>query len=698
MTTTHPFFCGKDCGGDACPLLASVENGRVMHIRQNPAGGAFIKGCWRGLNTTLQTHYAPDRLLTPLVRVGERGSGHFRPASWEEALQLTAEKLAQVRARYGSQAILNLGSAGATGALHNTPALLSRFLNLFGGGTNLSGSYSNGAARFVLPFLLGEDWKRAGFDAATLQYAEMIILWGANLLETRLGSENPARLLEARRRGVPVVVIDPRRSATVQRAASWWLAPRPGTDAALMLAVLYVLLDEGLADETFIATHSAGFDQLADYVLGRQSGQAHSPEWAAAICGLEAQEIVRFGRAYAAARPAMLLPGYSIQRIYAGEETYRLAVALQIATGNFGRRGGSTGALNSRLPAPRVGTLDSCARPDAVSLPVLRWPDAVLEGHRGGYPSDIHAIYSLGNNFVNQGGDVHKSIAAFQAVDFAVCHEVFLTPTARQCDVVFPAATALEKEDIGVPWLGNHLLYRPQILPPAAEARSDYDILCALADRLGFGPAFSEGRSAAQWIQHFLDQSEVPDHEAFRRSGVYLAPDQERSGLSDFAADPQAHPLTTPSGKVEIASQRYQQQTGFPAIPTWQAPPTDERYPLRLLTPKSAYRTHSQGSNLAASQQKAAHALEMHPLDAAQRGITDGDRVRLFNERGAARLPVRLTEDLIPGVVCLPEGVWLALEENGEDLAGSANMFTSTTGTAASTSCIMHAVAVEVQR
>jgi anaerobic selenocysteine-containing dehydrogenase len=359
--------------------------------------------------------------------------------------------------------------------------------------------------------------------------------------------------------------------------------------------------------------------------------------------------------------------------------------------------------MNNYLPGPRVGTLPVPPAPPQSAaqqpvVPVVRWPDLILQGRAGGYPVDIHAVHNVGSNLINQGSDIRKSIAAFEKLDFAVTHEHFMTPTARYCDVIFPASSSLEKEDIGLPWAGNYLLYKSQVLPPAGEARCDYDILCALAERLGFGAEYSQGRSAAEWITHFIQQSEIPDAEEFRRTGIYFGAEQERTGLQDFSANPEQHPLSTPSGVVEIASQRYQRETGFPAIPTWQPLETNPRYPLRLITPKSLYRTHSQGSNFAVSRAKARHALEMHPLDAAARGIAPGDRVRLFNPQGEARIGVRLTEDMVPGVVCLPEGVWVELDADGVDTAGSANMFTATQGTAPGTACIMHGMGVQVMR
>ena len=692
-----PVFCGKDCGGNACPLIAQVENGRVVKVVNNPTGGKYIKGCLRGFNLPLE-QYAPDRILKPLIRTGERGSGQFREAGWDEALDLTAAKLGEIRSKYGASAILDWGSAGVTGALHGTGALLSRFLNLFGGPTGLVGNYSNGAASFILPYVLGSQWTVSGNDAANLQYSEMIVLWGANVLETRYGSEVPQRLVEAKKRGAQIVVIDPRRSATIKQASTWWIPCRPGSDAALMLAVLNVLISENLIDRTFINSHSVGFKQLEGYVLGNDGNEAHTPQWAEDICGVAATEITRFARAYAAAKLTMLLPGYSIQRVFAGEETYRLAVALQIATGNFGKRGGSTGSLNNRLPTPRVGTLPVPFVPDQPVIPVLRWPDAILQGRVGGYPTDIHAVYVLGSNCLNQGGDIRKNMAAFKQLDFAVSHEIFMTPTARYCDVVFPAASSLEKEDIGIPWLGNYLLYKPQVLTPLGEARCDYDILCDLAERLGFLEDFSGGRSAADWVQHFMDESEITDIEEFRRTGIYLAADQERVGLADFGGDPLQYPLDTLSGKVEIASEKYHQEMGFPAIPTWQQPPEDPRFPLRLITPKSPYRTHSQGSNIKAIREKAAHALMMHPQDAANRSICNGDLVRVTNSQGIIQLTVKLSDDLTPGVVCLPEGVWVEMDRKGMDKAGAANILTATTGTQPATACIMHGVSVEVEK
>lgn len=695
--STVPVFCGKDCGGDACPLLATVEGGRVVRVANNPAAGPWLTGCPRGFGLPKEM-YAPERLLKPLVRVGERGSGDFREAGWDEALGIVAVRLAEIRARSGDASVLDLGSAGQTSALHGTQRLLSRFLNLGGGATGLSSNYSNGAARFALPYVFGADWTRSGFDASAISEAALIVLWGANVLEARLGAELDRRLVDAAARGVDIVVVDPRRSATAKRLGARWLPCRPGADAALMLAVLHVLSTEGLVDRAFLAAYSTGFDRLESYVLGGAGGPPRDPAWAAPICGIPAAGIRDFAREYAAARPALLLGGFSVQRVAGGEEVFRLAAALQAATGNAGRRGGSTGSLNNRLPTPRVGVLPVPPAAVRPTVPVLRWPDLVLEGRAGGYPSDVRAVYSVGGNLLNQGADVNKGVAAFRKVDFAVCHDLFLTPTARWCDVVLPAAHALEKADIGIPWAGNFLSYKDAAVPPAGECRTDYDILSELADRLGYCGAFTEGRGEAAWLDAFLADSEVEDVEAFKRTGVHFGRDQARTGLADFFADPAGRPLATPSGKIELASDAYERDTGFTAAPSWRGAPPDPRHPLSLVTPKSRFRTHSQGFGVEALRRAADHALSLNPADAAARGLADGDEARLFNDRGSLRVPVRVDADLMPGAAVLPEGAWFDFDAAGEDRAGSANLLTSTEGTAPSTACVMHGVAVQVEK
>ena len=690
---TLPITCNRDCGGD-CPLVAVVRDGRLVAVRDNPLAGPYLHGCLRGYHVA-RVIYAPDRLTKPLLRSGPRGSGAFREIPWNEALDRVADGLARVRDRYGPAAIMPLGSSGSCrGALHHTGALTRRFLALFGGFTGTYGSYSSGAASYTTPFVLGN--APSGIDAATLLYSRMILLWGANVEDCRLGCELGARVRQARRRGVPVVVIDPRRTRTVSRMGTEWVQVRPGADAALMLGVLYILVTEGLIDRPFIERVSVGFDRLERHVLGQDGTPPKAPAWAEAICGTPAETIVDLARRYAAAKPAALIPGLSIQRTIGGEEAIRLAIALQTATGNVGALGGSTGGLTwSRLPGPRVGTLPVPANPVGLAVPVYRWPDAILEGRAGGYPSDIHAVYNVGGNYVAQGADVVKSARAFQGLDFSVCHDYFMTPTARHCDVVLPVAASPEREDIVLSG-ANMLLYSHRAVEPPPGVMTDYDVFKALAQRLGLEPAFSEGRSPEEWLDAFLAASEVADVDAFRATGIYLGEDQLRVGLADFVGDPQAHPLSTPSGKIELASDALR-RGGFTPVPTARCLAPEPDYPLRLVTPKSRYRIHSQHSNIPWFREREEQALWIHPDDAAARGIADADSILVSSPQGSVRVPARVTSDIMAGVVCLLEGVWPEMASDGIDVAGSANVLTDTTPTMPSASSRTHSVLVQVE-
>jgi anaerobic dimethyl sulfoxide reductase subunit A len=382
----------------------------------------------------------------------------------------------------------------------------------------------------------------------------------------------------------------------------------------------------------------------------------------------------------------------------------RMSAVLQAATGNAGVPGGSTGGnIWGRLPGPRCGHLPAKPGADAgaagggtpPAVPVYQWADAVLEGRAGGFPSDLRAAYNLGGNYLCQGSDVRKSQRALGGLELVVCHEQFLTTTARWSDVVLPATTFLEREDIVFPE-GNFLFYSHRAIAPVGQSRNDYDILRSLAERLGFEAAFSEGRDETAWLELFLARSEVPDPERFRRTGVYAGTEQERTAFSDFIADPLGHPLDTPSGRIELASAEYA-RTGFPAVPEFRGPAPDPQHPLALITPHARFRVNSQFSNDRELRAREPQALAMNPADAGRRGVADGAIVRVFSPQGQVRVLARITEHIMPGVVSLAAGVWPELDEHGADTAGSANLLTCTQPTLPSRGARTHSVWVEVQ-
>jgi len=632
-----PVSCNKDCGA-GCPLIAETADGRLVRIRDNPLRPKHMRGCVRGYQM-VRAAYHPQRLKHPLVRSGPRGAGKFREVDWDEALQVVSDRLRRIRETQGSEAILRLGGSGSCrGALHNTDLVTRRFFSQFGGFTDTTGSYSSGAEIFIAPFLFGPGYaRRSGIDAATLRHSRLILLWGANVADTRFGCELGSRIREQRRMGVPIIAVDPRRSRTVQQLADHWIPVRPGTDTALMAAVLHVLLSEQLVDSSAVRRTSVGFDVLERYIRGADDGQPKTPSWAEGICGTPRETIVELARQYGVSKPAALIPGLSIQRTVAGEEAIRMAVALQTATGNVGVPGGSSGSnIWGRLPEPHCGRLPVPPAPRRSEVPVNSWPDAVLEGRAGGYPAEIKAIYNVGGNYLAMGSDLHKSIRAFEGVELSVCHDYFLTPTARYCDVVLPATTFLERADIVFPET-NHLLYSHRVIEPVGQAKNDYDIFCDLADRFGFAQEYSQGRNAEQWLEHFLDNSDIEDAEEFRRTGIYVGAAQERCGLSGFVSDPESHPLDTPSGKIEIASKSYA-RLGFPEIPTWRGFQPTSEHPLSLITPHARYRINSQYANDPWFVQREEQQLWMNPRDAGLRGIEQGRPVEVESPEGKLRI------------------------------------------------------------
>lgn len=690
-----PVSCNRDCGA-GCPLLARVEGGRLSRISDNPLRPPGMSGCARGYRMP-RVVYHPQRITRPLLRTGPRGSGEFAELSWDEALSWGASRLRGLWERWGPQAVLSLGGSGSCrGALHNTGRLAERFLALSGGYTGSADTFSHAAENFVLPYLFGT--REVGIDPDSLEESQLVVLWGANVVDTRFGCLIESRLRALRRRGTPIVVVDPRRSRTVERLADLWVPIRPGTDAALMGAVLYELFREGQVKRELAGRLATGFSSLERSIRGEGGEPAMTPERAEAICGTPARTIRKLARLYGSKHPAALIAGLSIQRTMGGEEAVRLGVALQVATGNLGVPGGSPGTnIWGRLPAPRCGrlTVPASDGPMTAQIPVYRWADAVLEGRSGGYPTDIRGVYNVGGNYLCTGSDVAKNVRAFERLELAICHELFLTPTARYCDLVLPATTFLEREDI-VFTAHNYLLYSHRAIAPVGQARDDYDIFCELADRLGFGQAFSEGRDARAWIECFLEDSEIPDPGEFRRTGIHAGADQRRIALARFARDPRAHPLSTPSGRIELASRAYA-ALGFPEVPLYRGAAALEEYPLRLVSPHARYRVNSQyGSDPLCGGQEP-QRLWLHPRDAEARAIRDGDPVEVASPQGRVRVPVRLTEDILPGVTCLLAGAWPSFGPDGVDTGGCANVLTSTQPTVPSQGSRTHSVFVQVR-
>jgi biotin/methionine sulfoxide reductase len=654
------------------------------------------------------------RVARPAVRRGwlcdgpgpsdRRGRDPFVEVGWDRALDLLAAELARVREAHGNEAIFG-GSYGwaSAGRFHHAQSQLHRFLGLFGGYTGSRNTYSIGTSEVLLPHLVGSAstiLRSASSWPTIVENTELIVAFGGipekNVFVTPGGTTRhgtPGHLAALAGRGTAIVLISPLRSDLPEYLNAEWHPVIPATDVALMLGLAHTLAAEGRHDRSFLDRYCAGYDTFERYLLGQADGVPKDADWAGPICGIEPDAIRRLARRMAAAR-TLITVTWSLQRAQHGEQPVWAALALAamlgqigLPGGGFGHGYGSMGDVGGHAPLARLPTLRQGRNPVRAFIPVARIADMLLnpggwydyDGQRYRYP-DIRLVYWAGGNPFHHHQDLGRLRAAFGRPDTIVVHEPHWTATARHADIVLPVTTSLEREDIGSGRRDTHLIAMHRAVPPVGQARDDHAILAGLAGRLGFAPAFAEGRSARQWLEHLYGEwrdamlaqgHDVPEFAEFWEAGEYRLPGGPThfTLLESFRADPDRSPLRTPSGRIEITSATI---AGFgypdcPGHPVWLEP--DEwlgsqrarRFPLHLIANQPATRLHSQLDMGATSQRgkiSGREALQMHPADAAGRGIAAGDVVRVFNDRGGCLAGAVLTTALRRGVVRLPTGAW----------------------------------------
>jgi anaerobic dimethyl sulfoxide reductase subunit A len=735
-----------NCGG-RCLLIAHVENGRITRLdtddRPDSLAAPQLRACVRG-RAYLRRQYHPDRLLHPLKRVGARGEGKFERISWDEALDLVAGQMQRVKASYGSQALFVPYGTGSYNQL-NGAHTARRLLNLFGGCLGIYNSYSWGAINIATPTVYGtlitgsqrQDWLNSRY----------MLMWGWNPAEMRDGTNSDYFVRLARQNGAKVVCIDPRHSLSAAALADEWIPIRPGTDTAMMSAMAYVMLNESLYDAAFVRTHCLGWDasqmppgaesaeSYSDYLLGVRDGVPKTPAWAEATTAVPAATIARIAREYATIKPGVLYQGYGMQRRAYGEQVVRAGCVLAAITGNVGIPGGWASGLGNQAPdgGPSWTLFPVGENPVKAKIPVFLWTEACLRGHAmttadgiigaAKLDSDVKLIYAVATNcLINQHADVNRSAAILRdesKVEFLVVQDNFLTPTGMFADVLLPACTQFETWGVEDGWkYGDEVILQPKLVEPPGECQSDYRICAELAQRLGFGDAYTEGRDEKGWVEWCLDRfretrfPELPTLDTFieQNLGAYTQPvTQPAIAFADFRRDPEKYPLNTPSGKIEIFSKTLHDM-GRPDeippvpkyIPEWENPFPEQgrakKYPLQAIGHHSLARVHSTHANNDRLQEAFPQRLFINPLDAAARGIQDGDLVRAWNDRGALVLPARTTPRILPGVVDIPQGAWWRPDANGLDWGGNVNVLTSHRWTPLAFATAQHTIMVEVER
>ncbi len=652
MTDTRTVLgtCHHDCP-DSCGWVATVTDGVATSLRGNPAH-PFSRGelCPK-VNRFLERVYSPDRVLHPLVRVGPKGEGQFRQATWEEALALTAERLHDVIDRWGGEAVVLWGSAGTQGLLQMSSLDQRLFARM--GASRQTGALCGATAGAGTASTLGSG--RAS-DPADLRFAQLVILWGTN---TRLTNRHLWPFVEeARSNGATVVVIDPLRTATAQ-AADWFLQPLPGTDVALMLGVLHVLVRDDLVDHDYVARHTEGFDDLAERVAG------WTPERAGAACGLEADDVERLGRLYGSTTPAFIRALIGGEHHEHGAMFFRTLACLPTVTGQWRHRGGgfarSVGVWSedqvdgSVFDAPHLAG----ERPRrAIDMTQLgrALTDETLDPRVGAL------VVWNGNPLVSapNAGLVRRGLERDDL--FCVVSEQFVTDTARYADVILPATTQLEQRDVVASWGHLYVGWNEAAIEPLGEAVPNTELWRRLAAAMGYTePELFTGDD---------------DLVALAVRGIDL-PQLRRDGFVRLDLPEDLRPyadggFATASGRALLRNDGLA-ALGQDPLPAFVAPPADARYPLALLTPKRHTRFLNTTYSAAHGPLEQGPYVELHAIDAAARDIADGDEVDVGNERGSLRLRARVTDTVRPGVVAVPWGWWAAQHDDG----ATANALTS---------------------
>ena len=686
--------CGHNCGG-RCVVNAHVSGGRIVHIstdarRWNPDHPP-LPACARGVGQIERT-YHPDRLKYPMRRSGPRGSGQYERISWDEALDTIAREMLRIRETYGNASILDASRTGSQSMLHGRVAA-QRFLNMFGGCTDLWSNMSAEAEVFSVRVTYGEkDYKSAGREPTDFVNSKLILMWGWSPGDGTFGTGTMQFLKHAKKNGTRIICVDPRITATSKLLADEHVFIRPSTDAAALIAMAYVVVSENLHDQAYCDRYVHGFDEgevpqgasYKSYLLGLSDGQPKTPEWAAAITGIPAETIRRLAVEFATTKPAAIQAGYAAGRTVYGEQFHRAVYALAAITGNVGISGGNSGVSNGATGRAGIKSLPIGENPtkSKVASPLLA--DLLARGKAGGYPADIRMIYSAGGDLFNQCPNAGKIAGSLDKVEFIVGQDHFMTPTVRLADIVLPATTFWERNDVHTPWAGagHYAIFMRQAIEPMYECRNDIDIFDELSRRLGIN-GYND-KSENQWLKEFTAGA-VDDFEAFAKQGVArFAPPRDAVAFATQIRDPGTHKFSTPSGKIEVYSNVLADNPNpyglgvIPPIPTWFAPEDDtQRFPLSLCTPKSRARTHSIHGNQPHLARVDPDTVWMHPSDAAVRGIADGQLVRVFNEIGSTVVPAEVTRRIAPGVVSIKEGAWYTPGTDGADSQGCANVLTT---------------------
>lgn len=731
--------CAVNCGS-TCALQCHVKDGEILYVESDNTGSSDFgepqyRACLRGrsIRRWLQS---PDRLNVPLKRAegSKRGEGKYEEISWDEALDTIANEMKRIRETYGDEAFTVQYSSGVCSGLFQTNPV-NRLMNLAGGYLNSYGTYSSAQMEVISPYVYGDGGSN-GSSLAGLQDGQLVVMFGDSLADTRMGGGSTTHDLAYLRevKQCKTIVIDYRMNDSVCGQEGEWIPIFPGTDGALCAALAYEIINNGWADEEFLHACCVGYDEetlpesakgknasYKDYILGTGYDMTpKTPAWAAAITRIPEQRIVDLAREMAEADPLFVVQGWGVQRHANGEQACRAIMTIPQLLGQVGKLGTNDGRREGAASAG-VGMIPVGENPVETSIPTFQWinairdPESVTALKAGVQGADklstgIKFIFNYaGNCITNQHSDInltHEVLQDESLCEFIVTSEVFMTDSAKYSDIILPDLTSQEQMSISNNGYADDqvgVIFGQPVCDPKFERRGIYEVCADLAERLGVGDEFTDGgKTREDWMRELYEEArsndpELPTWDEGVEMGVYKRKPEPIVALQDFVEDPEANALPTPSGKIEIYSEdlaniaatwELAEDEVVSPIPSYDPGfesyvNLTEDYPLIITGFHYKAHTHSSYANNEIIQTAAHHVAWVNPLDAEERGIQDGDEIRVWTERGEIRIEAKVTPRIIPGVVGIPQGMWHEADMAGDkvDHGGCINTLTIYRGT-----------------
>ena len=668
--------CPHDCP-DTCAFIYDVKNGKLVDVTGDPdhpmtRGGLCVK-----LNGFAEHHYNPERLLYPMRRTGSKGSGAFERICWDDALAEIKRRWTDIIATYGSQAIMPHVYLGHQGTLNGLTAGDAFFNRL--GSTVAEKTYCESGSSTAWIMTVGPS---GGLDLESLAYAKYIIVWGMNMISTNLHAW--PFILEAQKKGAKIVVIDPVRTRTAKQA-DWHVVIKPGTDGALALGMMNVIIGEGLVDYDYVEKYTLGFDEL------KARAANYPPERVAEITGIPVADIQKLAREYATTQPSAIRQGVAIERSRGGGQAIRAITCLPALVGAWRHVGGGT----AEMPIWEFPTrFDRICRPDFIK-PGTRVINelelgSALSGEMALDPP-IKSLFVYNSNPVSQAPAQAKIVQGLQREDlFTVVSELFITDTARYADILLPATMQGEQYDLMVTWGHLYMMLNQPAISAPGECIPNVELFRRLAKTMGFDDAYWDMTDDEMLLEFY-------DWDSPQLQGITLDLLKEKGYMRLNVGDPDKRVphaegnFKTPSGKCEFKSSAaangnfvvpvwrsmYEgMQPGEPIdplpdyIPPYESPGSNpdlaKRYPLSIVSPKPhAFLNTQYGNEERQRGRQGEQKILIHPTDARQRNIGNGTVVRVFNDRGAFEGLAELSEDLMPGLVMANVGYWPSLNRSG---------------------------------